>query len=50
MCVYNARTYHEIEGDPLFDANRHVFLMVVDWDENGYPIFDYKKNILTSAS
>ncbi len=50
VCVYHARTYQEIEGDPLFDANRHVFLMVVDWDEHGYPIFDYKKNILTSAS
>ena len=41
VCVYHARTYSEIAGDPLYDPNRHTMLMEVKWDENGYPVFDY---------
>ena len=46
VCVYHARTYREIEGDPLYDPNRHTFAMKVVWDWNGYPVFDYENNIL----
>lgn len=41
VCVYHARTYLEIEGDPLYDPNRHTMLMEVKWNEQGYPVFDY---------
>jgi len=41
ICVYHARTYLEIVGDPLYDPNRHTMLLEVKWDENGNPIFDY---------
>lgn len=41
VCVYHARTYSEIEGDPLYDPNRHAMLMEVKWNEQGYPVFDY---------
>ncbi len=41
VCVFHARTYLEIEGDPLYDPNRHAFAMEVKWDDKGYPVFDY---------
>ena len=46
VCVYHARTYLEIEGDPLYDPNRHTMLMEVKWDDRGYPVFDYKNRLL----
>lgn len=45
VCVYHARPYAEIQGDPLYDPNRHAMLMKVEWDEKGYPVFDYKNRI-----
>lgn len=45
VCVYHARPYSEIVGDPLYDPNRHAMLMKVEWDEKGYPVFDFKNNI-----
>lgn len=45
VCVYHARPYAEIKGDPLYDPNRHAMLMKVEWDEKGYPVFDYKNQI-----
>ncbi len=44
ICVFHARTYKEIEGDPLYDPNRHTMLMEVKW-ENGRPVFDYENMI-----
>lgn len=41
VCVYHARPYSEIIGDPLYDPNRHARLLKVEWDEKGYPVFDY---------
>ncbi len=41
ICVYHARTYARIEGDPLYDPNRHTMLMEVKWNEDGTPVFDY---------
>ena len=40
IIVYHARTETEIEGDPLYNPNRHAFLMPVQFDEKGYPVFD----------
>lgn len=45
VCVYHARPYAEIQGDPLYDPNRHAMLMKVEWDEKGYPVFDYRNGM-----
>lgn len=42
ICVFHARPYEKIEGDPLYDPNRNTNLMKITWDQNGYPVFDYK--------
>lgn len=39
ICVYHARTEKEIEGNPLYNPNRHTMLLRVIWDEKGNPIF-----------
>lgn len=39
VLVYHARNYTEIEGDPLYDPNRHTRLKTLEWDENGMPVF-----------
>ncbi len=39
ILVYHARTKPEIEGDPLYNPNRHTMLMKVRWDEKGEPVF-----------
>ena len=45
VCVFHARTYLEIVGDPLYDPNRHAMLMEVKWDDRGYPVFDYENMV-----
>lgn len=42
ICVYHARKEEKIEGDPLYNPNRHAQLMKLRWDENGRPVFSYK--------
>ncbi len=42
ICVYHARTEEQMEGNPLYNPNRHAMLMKVKWNEKGYPIFSYK--------
>lgn len=44
ICVYHARTYEEIDGDPLHDPNRHAMLMEVVW-RDGRPVFDFGNKI-----
>jgi GH43 family beta-xylosidase len=39
VLVYHARNYKEIVGDPLYDPNRHTRAQVVQWGEDGMPIF-----------
>ena len=41
VMVYHARIEEKIEGNPLYNPNRHAFLMPVLWDENDRPIFSY---------
>ncbi len=45
IMVYHARRYDEIEGDPLYDPNRHTYLMELGWDQ-ATPIFDAENNII----
>ena len=39
MLVYHARTYTEIEGDPLWNPDRHTFVKPLRWDAAGMPLF-----------
>lgn len=41
LCIYHARDYEEIVGDPLYDPNRHARVMVVKFDDSGKPIFEF---------
>ncbi len=41
LCIYHARPYEEIVGDPLYDPNRHAHVMKVVFDEDGRPVFDF---------
>lgn len=43
LCVYHARQYDEIEGDPLYDPNRHAMILKVEYDENDFPVFAYNE-------
>jgi GH43 family beta-xylosidase len=40
ILVYHARTESVIEGDPLYNPNRHTMLMKIKW-ENDRPVFSY---------
>lgn len=39
ILIYHARNYTEIDGDPLYDPNRHTRAKEFTWDENGFPVF-----------
>jgi GH43 family beta-xylosidase len=39
IIVYHARNYKEIEGDPLYDPNRHTRVQAIVWNEDGTPNF-----------
>ncbi|MDX6916628.1 family 43 glycosylhydrolase [Pectobacterium carotovorum] len=39
VLVYHARNYTEIEGDPLYDPNRHTRIKTFTWDRDGMPVF-----------
>ncbi len=43
IMIYHARQYDEIEGDPLYDPNRHTYRMKIKWEKDG-PVFDFKNN------
>jgi len=40
LCVYHARDYEKIVGDPLYDPNRHARVMEVKFNNEGVPIFE----------
>ncbi|MCK0472227.1 family 43 glycosylhydrolase [Halalkalibacter sp. APA_J-10(15)] len=40
VLIYHARNYKEIEGDPLYDPNRHTRAQVFSYDKNGFPHFN----------
>ena len=39
LLVYHAREYETIEGDPLYDPNRHTRIQPFYWDVCGMPVF-----------
>lgn len=40
MLVFHARDYDAIQGDPLFDPNRHTRVQPIRYDAEGRPLFD----------
>ena len=40
MLVFHARDYEHINGDPLFDPNRHTRVQPIRYLANGTPLFD----------
>ena len=41
IMVYHAITEEKIEGNPLYNPNRHAMLMKLTWGEDGRPVFKY---------
>ena len=41
IMVYHARTEKEINGNPLYNPNRHAMLMKIKFGEDGAPIFEF---------
>lgn len=39
VMIYHARNYKEIDGEPLYDPNRHTRARVIKWKEDGFPCF-----------
>lgn len=39
LLVYHARSYKDIQGDPLYDPNRHARVKAFGWTEDGLPDF-----------
>lgn len=39
VLVYHCRSYSEIEGDPLYDPNRHARAKTFEFDADGMPVF-----------
>ncbi|RAV29614.1 alpha-N-arabinofuranosidase [Sinomicrobium soli] len=39
VMIYHARNYKEIDGEPLYDPNRHTHARVLKWTEEGMPFF-----------
>lgn len=41
ILIYHARPYKEIDGEPLFDPNRHARAQAFTWNADGTPYFGY---------
>ncbi|WP_394121975.1 family 43 glycosylhydrolase [Planococcus donghaensis] len=41
LLVYHARPYKEIQGNPLYDHNRHARVQQLLWSEEGTPVFGF---------
>ena len=44
VTAFHARPYEEITGDPLYDPNRHCYLMRVQWEDD-CPRFDLRRGL-----
>ena len=42
--IVHARTEPEIEGDPLYNPNRHAFILPVRWNGET-PVFSFRGNL-----
>ncbi len=41
ILVFHARTNTKIDGDPLYNPNRHAMLMKIKWDKDEKPVFSF---------
>lgn len=41
IMVFHARKEAKIEGNPLYNPNRHAMMLEVNWDETGKPVFEF---------
>lgn len=50
VMIYHARDYKEIDGEPLYDPNRHTRARVLRWTDDGMPFIgqDLDDNEMTS--
>lgn len=48
VVVFHARPYERIEGNPLYDPNRHAYWMKLLWNEEGMPEFQNSLRAMTS--
>jgi GH43 family beta-xylosidase len=39
LIVYHARNYKQIDGDPLWNPDRHTYVQRIEWSEGGVPVF-----------
>lgn len=39
VMIYHARDYKEIDGEPLYDPNRHTRARIIRWTADGMPLF-----------
>jgi len=46
LCIYHARPYDEVIGNPLYDPNRHALIMRMQYDNEGFPVFEYEEDPL----
>ncbi len=49
LMVYHARNYREIEGDPLWNPDRHACIQPLHWDAQGMPVFGRPQRDVTLA-
>lgn len=47
LLVFHARTYKDIVGDPLYDPNRHTFVVELLWTADGRP--DFRSSVAAHA-
>ncbi len=45
LCIYHVRQETQIEGDPLYNPNRHAMMMKVVYDEEDRPVFSFENNL-----
>ncbi|WP_404455473.1 family 43 glycosylhydrolase [Virgibacillus necropolis] len=49
ILVYHARPYKKIEGNPLYDHNRHARVQQLFWKKDGTPYFGSPGQIINTA-
>ncbi len=49
IMAFHARPYDRIIGDPLYDPNRHCYLMRITWEED-WPIFRYDNMVTVGTA
>lgn len=50
VMIYHARDYREIEGDPLWNPDRHARIQPLAWDAHGMPVFGRPQREVTWPS